>query len=61
VGEKACPFTTFYWHFIDNNYETLSKNQRISMQISGIKRIKDLDLIRIEAPAKLKDLKNGEL
>jgi deoxyribodipyrimidine photolyase-related protein len=61
VGENACPFTTFYWHFIDNNYETLSKNQRISMQISGIKRIKDLDLIRIEAPAKLKDLKNGEL
>lgn len=61
VGEKACPFTTFYWNFIDNHYETLAKNQRISMQISGIKRIKDLDLIRIEAPAKLKDLKNGEL
>jgi deoxyribodipyrimidine photolyase-related protein len=61
VGEKACPFTTFYWNFIDNNYEVLAKNQRISMQISGIKRIKDLDLIRIEAPAKLKYLKNGEL
>jgi deoxyribodipyrimidine photolyase-related protein len=61
VGEKACPFTTFYWNFIDNNYETLSKNQRISMQISGIKRIKDLDIIRIEAPTKLEQLRNGEL
>jgi deoxyribodipyrimidine photolyase-related protein len=61
VGDTACPFTTFYWNFVDNNFETLSKNQRISMQISGIKRLKDLDLIRIEAPQKLKALQKGDL
>ena len=31
------------------------------MQISGIKRLKDLDLIRIEAPQKLKSLQKGDL
>ena len=61
VGDTACPFTSFYWNFVDNNFETLSKNQRISMQISGIKRLKDLDLIRIEAPQKLKALQKGDL
>ena len=61
VGDTACPFTTFYWNFVDNNFETLSKNQRISMQISGIKRLKDLDLIRIEAPQKFKALQKGDL
>ena len=61
VGDTACPFTSFYWNFVDNNFETLSKNQRISMQISGIKRLKDLDLIRIEAPQKFKALQKGDL
>ena len=61
VGERACPFTTFYWNFIDNNFEQLSKNQRIAMQISGIKRLNDLEDIRVEAPIKLKALRDGNL
>ena len=61
VGELACPFTTFYWNFIDKNFKELSKNQRISMQISGIKRLNDLEQIRVEAPIKLKALSDGQL
>lgn len=61
VGEKACPFTSMYWNFIDQNFAELSKNQRIAMQISGIKRLNDLEDIRLEAPEKLSALKNGEL
>ena len=61
VGELACPFTTFYWNFIDKNFKELSKNQRISMQISGIKRLNDLEQIRIEAPIKIQALSDGQL
>ncbi|MFC3416682.1 cryptochrome/photolyase family protein [Algoriphagus hitonicola] len=31
VGEKACPFNSFYWHFYDRNRDKLEKNPRIGM------------------------------
>lgn len=31
VGDKACPFNSLYWDFIDRNREKLSKNHRMSM------------------------------
>lgn len=31
VGEKACPFNSLYWNFLDQHREILSKNQRMSM------------------------------
>ena len=61
TGDKACPFTSFYWNFIDQNFTELSKNQRISMQISGVKRLADLETIRLEAPLRLRELFNGDL
>jgi deoxyribodipyrimidine photolyase-related protein len=30
-GEKACPFNSLYWHFIDQCREKMPKNQRMSM------------------------------
>ena len=30
-GEKACPFNSFYWSFLEKNKSKLSKNQRMSM------------------------------
>lgn len=61
VGENACPFTSMYWNFIDQNFDELSKNQRIAMQISGIKRLSDLPQIRVEAAEKLDALRSGNL
>lgn len=29
VGEKACPFNSLYWNFIDKNEDKLKKNQRM--------------------------------
>ena len=35
VGEKACPFNSLYWHFIDQHLDKLKKNQRMSMMIAN--------------------------
>jgi len=31
VGERACPFNSFYWHFYDRHRDKLEKNPRIGM------------------------------
>ncbi len=31
-GDKACPFTTLYWHFIDEHNELIRHNPRLAMQ-----------------------------
>jgi deoxyribodipyrimidine photolyase-related protein len=32
-GDKACPFTTLYWSFIDKHRDLLSRNPRLGMQV----------------------------
>ena len=34
-GEKACPFNSLYWNFIDKNKDKLAKNQRMSIPLSS--------------------------
>jgi len=31
TGERACPYNSLYWHFIDQNLERLSKNPRMGL------------------------------
>ncbi|MBO6763279.1 MAG: cryptochrome/photolyase family protein, partial [Roseivirga sp.] len=31
LGEKACPFNSLYWDFLDRNREKLEKNHRMGM------------------------------
>jgi deoxyribodipyrimidine photolyase-related protein len=33
VGERACPFTTLYWVFIDRHQAWLSTHPRLAMQV----------------------------
>ena len=61
TGADACPFTALYWNFVDQNYESLSKNPRILKQISGIKRLKDMDLVRNESGARISAIRAGKL
>jgi deoxyribodipyrimidine photolyase-related protein len=48
-GEKACPFNSLYWHFLQRNREKLATNPRMTMMYSvldkmdGIERGKILD------------------
>jgi deoxyribodipyrimidine photolyase-related protein len=61
VGEKACPFTTLYWDFLDRNREVFSKNHRMFQQINGLKRLNDLPELRERAKEVLAGLDLGEI
>jgi deoxyribodipyrimidine photolyase-related protein len=43
TGEKACPFTTLYWHYLDRNRELLKKNHRMFQQLNAAKKLADIE------------------
>ena len=61
TGEDACPFTTLYWHFIDENFDELRKNHRMSQQIMGIKKLKDLDEVKNRGDFLLEEIRRDNL
>lgn len=40
TGADACPFTTLYWNFLLEHEEMLAKNQRMSLQVRNLARLK---------------------
>jgi deoxyribodipyrimidine photolyase-related protein len=56
TGQKACPFTTLYWDFLDRHEKLLSKNPRMAMQLKNLARLtpERRSLVRIQA-AKLRE------
>ena len=38
LGATACPFTTFYWDFLDRHAERLEGNPRMTLQLRNLKR-----------------------
>ena len=59
VGDKACPFTTLYWDFLDRNSEAFAKNHRMGQQLMGLKRLSDLPELRDRATEVLTGLEQG--
>ena len=43
TGENACPFTTLYWDFLLRHEEVLKQNQRMSMQVRNLDRLKPVE------------------
>jgi len=41
TGDKACPFTTLYWDYLNTHADTLSKNPRMLMQLKNLNRLTD--------------------
>lgn len=39
IGEKACPFNSLYWHFLDRNQDKLRGNPRLNMPYSNLDKM----------------------
>ncbi|MCA8986884.1 MAG: cryptochrome/photolyase family protein [Planctomycetaceae bacterium] len=50
VGEDACPLTTFYWDFLDRNYEQLKENPRMKFAIQNVQKLR-------KKPAELEEVR----
>ncbi len=51
IGEKACPFTTLYWDYLNKHAESLAKNPRMLMQLKNLNRLSVDALEEIAAQA----------
>lgn len=47
TGENACPFTTFYWDFLDRHRERFADNHRMGFQMKNLERKKPAELAGI--------------
>jgi len=61
IGEDACPYTTLYWDFLARNEEAFKGNHRMGQQLAGMRRLKDLDDVRVRASEVLAMLDEGRL
>ena len=61
TGDDACPFTTLYWDFLDRHVETFSKNHRMFQQMGGLRRLSDLDDVKLRAVEVLDGLDEGRI
>lgn len=50
-GEKACPFNTLYWNFLDEKKEYFKGNQRMGMMLNLLKKINPEELYQIKVKA----------
>ena len=51
VGERACPFTTLYWNFIDKHEATLTGNPRTALMAKNLTRLSTEERTAIRARA----------
>jgi len=52
LGEKACPFNSLYWNFLDDKREFFSNNPRMTMMLSLLDKINPAELAKIKQKAK---------
>jgi deoxyribodipyrimidine photolyase-related protein len=50
-GERACPFTTLYWDFLQRHEALLAANPRMVMQLKNLARLPEDERARIRAQA----------
>lgn len=50
-GDKACPFNTLYWNFLDEKKEYFANNQRMGMMMNMLKKMNPEELYKIKVKA----------
>ena len=50
-GEKACPFNTLYWNFLDEKKDYFANNQRMGMMMNMLKKMNPEELYKIKVKA----------
>ncbi|HLO72888.1 MAG TPA: cryptochrome/photolyase family protein [Flavobacterium sp.] len=60
LGEKACPFNSLYWHFLDEKKHHFANNQRMSMMLALLRKMKpeELAATKEKAISILEDINN---
>ncbi|WP_374401327.1 cryptochrome/photolyase family protein [Flavobacterium sp.] len=60
LGEKACPFNSLYWHFLDEKKQHFANNQRMSMMLALLRIMKPEELVatKEKAISILEDINN---
>ncbi len=61
TGEDACPFTTLYWDFVARHADRWAGNHRMRNPLAGMRRLSDLDEVRLRAAEVLERLDAGTL
>ena len=51
LGEKACPFNSLYWHFLDEKKQHFTNNQRMSMMLALLRKMKPEELVATKEKA----------
>ena len=50
-GDKACPFNTLYWNFLDEKKDYFANNQRMGMMMNMLKKMNPEELFKIKTKA----------
>ena len=53
VGEDACPFNSLYWNFFDRHQDKLSKNPRLGIVNSQLKKMNPTQKEQINKKARI--------
>ena len=61
TGATACPFTTLYWDFLARHEERFRKNHRLAQPMAGLRRLSDLEEVRLRAREVRSLLRSGDL
>ncbi len=61
TGPTACPFTTLYWDFLARHEARFRKNNRLAQPMAGLRRLSDLDKVRMRADEVRSLIQSGDL
>ncbi len=61
TGDRACPFTTLYWDFMERHLDEFKRNHRMFQQVNGLARLSDREQLRLRAQEVLAGLEAGRI